>query len=59
MLVVPLGPPERPFGVLQILDRLDGGRYGPGDVERGRAFAELTMAALDRGSGDTILPPSL
>ena len=59
MLVVPLGPPERPFGVLQILDRLDGGRYGPADVERGRAFAELTMAALDRGSGDTILPPSL
>ena len=42
MLVLPLGPPERPFGVLQILDRLDGGRYGPADVERGRAFAELT-----------------
>ena len=59
MLVLPLGPPERPFGVLQILDRLDGSRYGPADVERGRAFADLTMAALDRGAGDTILPPSL
>ena len=59
MLVLPLGPPERPFGVLQILDRLDGGRYGPADVERGLAFADLALAALDRGAGDTILPPSL
>jgi predicted Ser/Thr protein kinase len=58
MLVVPLGPPERPFGVLQILDRIDGGPYGPADVERGRAFAELTLAALDRGAGDTMLPPA-
>jgi predicted Ser/Thr protein kinase len=59
MLVVPLGPAERPFGVLQILDRLDGGPYGLADVERGRAFAELTLAALDRGGGDTIMGPSL
>ena len=57
MLVLPLGPPERPIGVLQILDRLDGGPYGPADIERGRAFAELTLAAFERGGDDTILPP--
>jgi predicted Ser/Thr protein kinase len=57
MLVIPLGPAERPFGVLQILDRLDGLPYEPADVERGRAFAELTLAALDRGGDETILRP--
>jgi predicted Ser/Thr protein kinase len=59
MLVLPLGPRDRPFGVLQILDRLDGGPYGPADVERGRAFAELTVAALDRDGVDTVLRPPL
>jgi eukaryotic-like serine/threonine-protein kinase len=58
MLVVPLGPPDRPFGVLQILDRLDGEPFGPADVERGRAFAELTLAALDRGGDETIVRPA-
>ena len=28
MLVLPLGPAGRPFGVLQILDRLDGEPFG-------------------------------
>jgi predicted Ser/Thr protein kinase len=59
MLVIPLGPPGRPFGVLQMLDRLDGEPFGPADVERGLAFAELTMAALERDGGKTIPPPSL
>jgi hypothetical protein len=41
MLVLPLGPSDRPFGVLQILDQLDGEAFGPGEIERGMAFAEL------------------
>ena len=57
MLVLPLGPSERPFGVLQILDRLDGEAFGPGDVDRGMAFAELALAALDAHGGDTIVAP--
>jgi hypothetical protein len=57
MLVLPLGPSERPFGVLQILDRLDGEAFGPGDVDRGMAFAELALSALDAHGGDTLVAP--
>jgi Protein kinase domain/GAF domain len=57
MLVLPLGPSERPFGVLQILDRLDGEAFGPGDVDRGMAFAELALTALDTHGGDTLIAP--
>jgi hypothetical protein len=57
MLVLPLGPSERPFGVLQILDRLDGEAFGPGDIERGMAFAELALTALDAHGGDTLIAP--
>jgi hypothetical protein len=54
MLVLPLGPSEQPFGVLQILDRLDGEAFGPGDVDRGMAFAELALTALDAYGGETL-----
>ncbi|HEX6021005.1 MAG TPA: protein kinase [Solirubrobacter sp.] len=47
MLVLPLGPPGRTFGVLQILDRLDGEPFGDADLDRGAALAELAMTALD------------
>jgi hypothetical protein len=57
MLVLPLGPSERPFGVLQILDRLDGEAFGPGDVDRGMAFVELALSALDAHGGDTLVAP--
>ena len=57
MLVLPLGPSEQPFGVLQILDRLDGEAFGPGDVDRGMAFAELALTALDAHGGDTLITP--
>jgi eukaryotic-like serine/threonine-protein kinase len=47
MLVVPLMRRDQPIGVLSLLDRRDGGRYGPGDVERATLFAELAITALD------------
>ena len=47
MLVLPLGPTGRPFGVLQILDRLDGQPFRTGDLDRGAAVAELALTALD------------
>jgi hypothetical protein len=47
MLVVPLKRGERTVGVLSLLDRRDGGQYGPGDVERAGLFADLAVTALD------------
>jgi hypothetical protein len=47
MLVVPLMREERPIGVLSLLDRRDGGPYGPGDAERGALFAELAVTVLE------------
>ena len=47
MLVLPLGPTGRPFGVLQILDRLDGEPFGDLDLDRGAALADLALTALD------------
>jgi hypothetical protein len=46
MLVVPLKGAQGPVGVLSILDRRDGGSYGPADVQRAAAFAELATVTL-------------
>jgi len=55
MLVLPIGPTARPFGVLQILDRLDGLPFRTGDIDRGAALAELALTALDmHDTADTI-----
>ena len=47
MIVVPLKRGSKPVGVLSVLDRRDGGPYGPADVTRAELFAELALAALD------------
>jgi hypothetical protein len=47
MLVVPLIREARPIGVLSLLDRRDGTRYGPGDAERALLFAELALTVLE------------
>jgi signal transduction protein with GAF and PtsI domain len=47
MIVVPLKRGSKPVGVLSILDRRDGGAYGPADVTRAELFSELALAALD------------
>lgn len=46
MLVVPLNQDDRPIGVLSLLDRRDGGLYGPEDMDRAALFAELAVTAL-------------
>src|SRR3954463_13872008 len=47
MVVVPLKRDGQVVGALSVLDRRDGGAYGPNDVERANLFAELSIAALD------------
>src|SRR3954465_3968334 len=47
MVVVPLKRAGQTIGVLSILDRRDGGPYGPNDGTRAALFAELAIAALD------------
>jgi Protein kinase domain/GAF domain len=47
MVVVPLMREGQTVGALSVLDRRDGGAYGPNDVERANLFAELSIAALD------------
>jgi hypothetical protein len=47
MLVVPLMREERPIGVLSLLDRRDGGHYGPLDAERASLFAELAVSVIE------------
>jgi predicted Ser/Thr protein kinase/putative methionine-R-sulfoxide reductase with GAF domain len=47
MVVVPLRRAGQTIGVLSVLDRRDGGPYGPNDVTRASLFAELAIAALD------------
>jgi eukaryotic-like serine/threonine-protein kinase len=58
MLIVPLRRGGHTFGVLQVLDRRDGEGYGPGDVERATAFADLALIAVDlhRDGRDTVAP---
>jgi hypothetical protein len=53
MLVHPLVSGGRGFGVLQVLDRRDGGAFGPADVERGAAFVALALATLDAYGAST------
>jgi Protein kinase domain/GAF domain len=61
MLVVPLRRSGKTVGVLSLLDRRDGGGYGPEDVGRASLFSELALAALERGPEAsvpaTIAPP--
>ena len=33
--------------MLSLLDRRDGGLYGPGDLDRAQLFAELAVTALN------------
>jgi len=47
MLVVPLKRDDKPLGVLSLLDRRDGGLYGPEDMDRAALFADLAVTALD------------
>ncbi len=49
MVVVPLTRGGRPIGVLSLLDRRDGGQYGPEDAERAALFAELAVSAIEAG----------
>src|SRR3954447_12376170 len=51
MVVVPLKRGGHTLGTLSVLDRRDGGAYGPTDVTRAELFAELAVAALDVGPG--------
>ena len=46
MLVTPLERGGAAIGALSVLDRRDGGSYGPGDLPKARMFAELAVAAL-------------
>ena len=57
MLVVPLVLGGRTIGTLSILDRRDGGPYGPADVDRGLLFADLASAALEVVSSDAAFAP--
>jgi hypothetical protein len=65
MVVVPLKRDGQTVGALSVLDRRDGGPYGPNDVERANLFAELAIAALDidpsafLGLGQSGVRPSL
>jgi eukaryotic-like serine/threonine-protein kinase len=60
MLIVPLRRAGLTVGVLQVLDRRDGEGYGPDDVERATAFADLALMAVDlhRDGRDTVAPDS-
>ena len=51
MVVAPLERDGDPIGVLSILDRRDGGFFGPEDVDRAKLFAELAVTALDMQPG--------
>lgn len=46
MLVVPLEREGAAIGALSVLDRRDGGSYGPVDIPPARLFAELAVTAL-------------
>ncbi len=46
MLVVPLRRGLETVGVLQLLDRRDGGKYEAADLSRATLFAELAITAL-------------
>jgi hypothetical protein len=48
MLVVPLRRDAVPLGALSLLDRRDGGSYGPDDIVRAELFADLAMTILGK-----------
>ena len=58
MLVVPLRRAGKVIGILALLDRRGGKRYGAEDIERAALFAELAVTALsfELSSGTTIIP---
>jgi hypothetical protein len=64
MLVVPLKRGDEAIGALSLLDRRDGGFYGPEDMDRAALFAELAVTALDvepgafTSLGETRIVPS-
>jgi hypothetical protein len=47
MVVVPLKRGGVTIGAMSVLDRRDGGAYGPNDVIRAQLFSELAIAALE------------
>jgi hypothetical protein len=47
MVVVPLKRGGVTIGVMSVLDRRDGGPYGPNDVSRAQLFSDLAIAALE------------
>lgn len=50
MLVAPLERDRDVIGALSVLDRRDGGSYGPGDLAKADLFADLAVAAIsERG----------
>ena len=51
MIVVPLRRDDETIGVMSVLDRRDGGFFGPEDVDRAALFAELAVTALDMQPG--------
>jgi eukaryotic-like serine/threonine-protein kinase len=46
MLVAPLRSGDEVIGALSVLDRRDGGSYGPGDLVKADLFADLAVAAI-------------
>ena len=64
MLVAPLKRDDQTIGAISLLDRRDGGLYGPDDMDRAALFADLTVTALDvqpeafTSLGETILGES-
>jgi eukaryotic-like serine/threonine-protein kinase len=65
MVVVPLKRGGVTIGVMSVLDRRDGGPYGPNDVARAQLFSDLAIAALEvdptafLGLGQSGVRPSL
>ena len=59
MLVAPLNDGERAIGALSLLDRRDGGRYGPADLSRADLFADLAVATLVRDGVAPLLDTTL
>jgi GAF domain-containing protein len=49
MLVAPLRRGDEVIGALSVLDRRDGGSYGPGDLAKADLFADLAVAAISDG----------
>jgi serine/threonine protein kinase len=47
MLVVPMKRKDRTLGTLSLLDRRDGGSYGPSDMDRAELFADLAVRGLE------------